>query len=252
MNKKAALVLLVIILPLAPLKADDSSFWDSTSWAVLGSLFYFAADNGIDSDHIPIRPSLGFSFAWQFWGPLKVEFTEDIYFTNYEYNFKRGYPMACTLDSRSGFVLGLVTAINLTAAFNIGDNDITARVYGGPAADFRIVTWAFGLNHTDFTGDERDAGIQAKAISDYFWGNGRWFMPAAGFGIDFPLNDSFLLGFDLRTWFPVYKLWTNDDTPAIDGWRFGAGLRITPRARSSNRNDSNRDENNNRDFNESD
>ena len=54
-------------------------------------------------------------------------------------------------------------------------------------------------------------------------------MPVFGAGMDFPLNDKLLLGFDLRAWFPVYKLWTNDNTPAIDGWRFGAGLRITPR-----------------------
>jgi hypothetical protein len=104
-------------------------------------------------------------------------------------------------------------------------------VYGGPAADLRIVTLAIGLNHpADFTGDiETDAQLQTDAIRRYFWSQGRWFFPVLGAGMDFPINEKFLLGFDLRVWFPLYRLWTDKHLPAIDGWRFGAGFRITPR-----------------------
>jgi len=229
MFKKTAAVLIAFILPLIPLSAN--SFWDDFYWAGLGNISYFAADNGVDSDPAPIIPSLGFSLAWQFWGSLRVELTEDIYFNNYEYNSERGYPMACNPENRSSFVVGFVTSIQLTGVFPIGDSGIAARVYGGPAADFRIVAWAIGLNHPgDLTGDiKTDPRLQTSAIADYFWGKGRWFMPVFGAGMDFPISEKLLLGFDLRTWFPMYKLWTNDDTPAIDGWRFGAGLRITPR-----------------------
>jgi hypothetical protein len=45
--------------------------------------------------------------------------------------------------------------------------------------------------------------------------------------MDFAAFDGILLGFDLRTWFPVYKLWTKENLPDINGWRFGAGFTIT-------------------------
>jgi len=76
---------------------------------------------------------------------------------------------------------------------------------------------------------ETDASLQTEAIRKYFWSDSRWFFPVFGAGMDFPINENFLLGFDLRTWFPVYRLWTDKDLPAIDGWRFGVGIRLTPR-----------------------
>ncbi|MCL2267385.1 MAG: hypothetical protein FWC17_06425 [Treponema sp.] len=225
-------VLLVFFLSLIPLSADTTAT-DIFHWSFSGSLFYFAADNGVDSDPAPILPVLGFSAGWRFWGPLRIELTEDIYFTNYQLNTEHGYPMACNQEERSAFVLGFITGIQLTGYIPIGRNGIGIRIYGGPAADLRVVLLAFGLNHpSDFQGDERDAQLQTDAIRDYFWSESRWFMPVFGVGMDFPVSEHFKIGFDLRAWFPVYKLWTNDNTPAIDGWRFGAGVRITPRNNS--------------------
>jgi len=224
-----AVIFLTCLLPFS-LGAD--SFWDDIQWAYNGSIFHFAAGNGVQgADPAPILPSFGFSTAWNFWGPLRLEFTEDIYFTNYEYNAALGYPMACNLENRSAFVMGFITGIQLTGFFPIGGNGVAVRVYGGPAADFRLVVLAFGLNHPDdFTGDiATDAQLQTNAILDYFWSKGRWLFPVFGAGMDFPLNEKLLLGFDLRTWFPIYRLWTDKALPAIDGWRFGVGLRITPR-----------------------
>jgi len=128
-------------------------------------------------------------------------------------------------------VIGFVTAAQFTGVFPIKDKGTAIRAYAGPAADLRIVTLAAGLNHSsDFTGDiKTDPKLQTEAIRDYFSKDARWFMPVAGFGMDFPINEKFLLGFDLRAWFPIYRAWTDKDLPAINGWRFGAGFRITPR-----------------------
>jgi len=142
--------------------------------------------------------------------------------------------MACNPENRSAFVMGFLTGFQLKGKFpiNIGsENKMLIRVFFGPTFDIRLVTLAFGLNHpADYTGNiETDARLQTDAIRSYFWSEGRWIFANAGFGMDFPINERFFLGFDLRTWFPVYRLWTDHHLPNIDGRRFGAGLRITPR-----------------------
>jgi len=226
---KAAAVLIIFFISIIPLNADSDN--GIFHWAVTGGLLYFPADNGVDSDPAPIIPALGFSLAFQVHKILRIELTEDIYFTNYEYNVKLGYPMACSIENRFSFVLGFFTAIQLTAALPLGGGGTFIRFFAGPAADFRVVVPAIGLNHpADHTGNiESDATLQTNAIKDYFWSEGRWLMPVAGLGMDFPISEALKIGFDLRAWFPVYKLWTNDKTSFIDGWRFGAGFRITPR-----------------------
>jgi hypothetical protein len=228
---RAAVIFIFFLI----LISDKSVFADILQWSITGSILYFPADNGVDSDPAPILPSLGGSVSLKIIGPLRLELTEDIYFTNYEYNSTLGYPMACNPENRSAFVMGFITAFQFTGNFSLGDKGTAFRVYAGPAADLRIVILAIGLNHpADFTGDIRtDAQLQTDAIRDYFWSDARWFMPVAGIGMDFPVNEKFLLGFDLRTWFPVYKYWTDENLPVIDGWRFGAGFRITPVKKSN-------------------
>ena len=213
-SKTAAL--LIFFFPFVSLCAD--SFLDDIHLAGLAGIFYFAADNGVNSDSAPIIPALGVSAGWQFVNFLRLELTEDIYFQNYEYNTVRGYPMACNPENRAALVIGFVTGIQLTGLFPVGEKGIQIRAYGGPAADIRLVLPAVS-----------GAQTETDAIAKYFWSDARWFMPTVGFGMDFPLNEKFFLGFDLRTWVPVYKLWAKDGAPAVDGWRFGIGLRITPR-----------------------
>ena len=225
-QSKFVFMLLLFIFTLLPINSISAAPFN---WAVHGGFFYFAADNGVDADPAPIIPSAGFSLEWQLLRFLKIEFTEDLYFTDYEYNVALGYPMACNPENRSAFVLGFLTGVNAVGFFPIGESAF--RVFGGFSFDFRVVVLAIGLNHpADFTGDiKTDAQLQTDAISKYFWEKGRWFTPSAGFGFDFPVNSKFLLGFDLRTWFPVYRIWANDKAPDIDGWRFGGNLRITIR-----------------------
>jgi len=220
---KIFVLLLFFVITLIPFSAV---YGDMFSWALNGAILYFPADNGVDSDPAPIIPSGGFSLSLRLLRFLQLEFTEDIYFTNYEYNSVLGYPMACNPENRSAFVLGFITGIN--AAFFLPLGNSALRVYGGPAADLRIITLAIGLNHpADYTGEiETDVQLQTDAIRKYFWEKGRWFMPVTGIGFDFPVNERFQLGVDFRTWYPVYKIWTDDNTSAIDGWRFGASLRF--------------------------
>ena len=222
-------VFILFLMTLIPAGAD--TFWNNLNWSTRASILYFAADNGKqNADPAPILPSMGFTAEWQFWKPLRLEFSEDIYFTNYEYNSTLGHAMACNPENRSAFVMGFITGFRLAGFFPLGKNGTGARVYGGPAADLRLVVQALGLHPDDYnTGDiETDARLQTDAIRKYFWSESRWFYPVFGAGMDFPFNEKFLLGFDLFTWFPVYRLWTDKNLPAIDGWRFGVGIRLTP------------------------
>jgi hypothetical protein len=218
---------LFIFLTVLPLGADGLS--GRFDWAVNGSILYFPEDNGNEGDPAPILPSLGVNFAFKAIGPLWVELTEDLYFTHYMYNFRLDRAVPAAIENRSAFVFGFLTGIQALCRFRLSDG-IAARVYGGTVADFRIVALAGNLHPDDFTGiPESDARIQADAVREYFWEKGRWFLPVSGIGMDFAVNERYKLGFDLRTWFPVYRLWDREGLPAIEGWRFGAGIRVSPR-----------------------
>jgi len=218
---------LFLLLALFPVNTAFAQF----NWAVRGGILFFGADNGSGADPAPILPSLGASFSWKILDNLRIEVTEDIYIKDYEYNTELEYAMPCNPENRSALVIGFLTGVQATGVFPVGDKGMIARVFGGPAIDIRIITLAAGLNHpSDTQGDiETNAQLQTDKIAEYLWGEGRWFLPVVGAGMDFPLSEKFLLGFDLRVWFPLYRLSADKDLPAIDGWRFGVGFRITPR-----------------------
>jgi hypothetical protein len=217
----------VFFLPLSVAKAEVNPFdKEYFNWSFKAGLLILASDNGPSADPMAILPFAGGSFSWQFMELLSLEITEDLYFTNYEFNDELGYPMACNPENRAAFVMGFVTGINIAGVFPLNEKGVTARVSGGPAFDLRLVTLAFGLNRPD---DQAIAKPQTKAISDYFWSSGRMFLFSAGGGMDFPFSEKYALGFDLRVWMPLYRLWSDENSPSIDGWRFALALRISSR-----------------------
>lgn len=220
------IAVIILVLHAFPLTAAD--FGDRISWSVEGSILYFPEDNGTAGDPAPILPSLGAALALQMRSYLWLELTEDLYFTHYSYNYslKRAVPAA--IENRSAFVFGFFTGMQVLGRFPLG-NFADFRIFGGPAADFRIVALAANLHPDDFSGNpETDAKIQTAAVRKYFWEKARWFMPVAGIGMDFVVNEKFLAGFDMRVWFPMYRI-AGDNMPPIEGWRFALGLRISPR-----------------------
>jgi hypothetical protein len=219
-NVSLILVFLAAALPLCA---------QGFSWGFGGGLSFFGANYG-RADPPAIVPFPGFSAEFGITELFSIELTEDIYFHDYEYNFADGYAMACNPENRSAFVLGFMTGVQPRATISIGKG-IDMRFSLGFMADLRVVTLAFGLNHPDdFDGSQNDAKVQTDKITEYFWGEARWLFGSAGVGIDFPINESFLLGVEIRSWLPVYRIWTDRGIPPIDGYRFGLGFRITPRS----------------------
>ncbi|MCL2130426.1 MAG: hypothetical protein FWH35_08740 [Treponema sp.] len=197
-------------------------FLSRFDWFLKGTVLLFPEDNGMYSDPMPILPSWGAGISFSFTKIFKLELGYDYYMTYYGYNLGRAVPNA--IENRTARVIGSLLALEAAAYFNFGSL-LTLRVYAGPAADLRIIYMARDLNE-DL--DDLDAiGEDVDNIKKYFWGEGRWFMPVMGVGLDFTISPKIKLGIDLRVWAPLYKAWTNEDLPGIEGWRFGPGLRLT-------------------------
>jgi hypothetical protein len=223
----AGLAGLVFCFVTFPLGADG--FSDRLTWSFQLSALMFPENNGNRGGPMPVLPAPGAALACSIWGPLSAELSLDLYFTNYKYDFDWDRALPAEIENRSAFVFGFLTGIQVLARFSPLDN-LTLRAYGGPAADFRIIALALDLHPDDFSGlPETDAQIQTDAVREYFWSQGRWFLPVAGMGIDYEINEKFLIGLDFRTWFPLYKLWSGENLPPIEGWRFGLGVRATLR-----------------------
>ncbi|MDR2029662.1 MAG: hypothetical protein LBP93_09025 [Treponema sp.] len=216
----AAMVLFVFIFLGSPLGAQG--FFSRLDWSFRGSILFFPENNGLASDSMPILPSPGGTAAYPVWGPLWAELSLDVYGTYYGYAYQLGRAVPANPENRSSFVIGPILGFQGLAKFDVREK-IGLRVYGGLSADMRICLIAGGLE-----GQEKEqVAEEVKDITAYFWGKGRWLFPVLGFGMDFGITEKLLLGFDTRVWFPMYRLWTNEDLPAIEGWRFGVGFNFT-------------------------
>lgn len=204
------------------LVAVSSSALD-LSWVARGSVLAILEDNGMEGDPMPILPSagVGAEFALPFFPILYFEPSLDLYGTYYGYSYTLDRAVPYALENRSSLVLGFVLGVPVSYRYRL-PNGIILRGFAGPAFDLRLCLVAGGLEGED----KDDASSQTSDIASYFWGGGRWFMPTAGIGADFPLLKGIRLGGELRTWFPIYKLWSNEDLPAKEGWRVAATLRF--------------------------
>ena len=224
----AALIFGFSVFPLGAQELEESGeskgFFSKISWFVNGSVLFFPEDNGMHSDPMPILPSPGAGVSYPITKILRAEATLDFYFTHYGYDYDLDRAVPLAIENRSSFVFGSLLGFHLAAYFNV-KSFITVRVYGGPAADLRIVLIAEDLR----SDDKDDASRQTDSVRHYFWSSGRWFMPVIGAGVDFDLNPHLKLGVDLRVWAPMYRLWTGENLPVIEGWRFGPGIRFTIR-----------------------
>jgi hypothetical protein len=211
-----------LLLFLAALPLGAQSFSEKPGLSFRGSVLFFPEDNGLESDAMPILPSPGIAALWPVLDFLQVELSLDFYGVYYAYSDALDRAVPAIPDNRSSFVLGSILGIQALKTFAPG-GAVRIRLYGGPAADLRICLVADGLEGADAA----DAAGETNDIAAYFWGQGRWFMPVAGAGMDFALTEKLLLGFDLRAWLPAWRLWTAEDLPAVEGWRFAAGLRFS-------------------------
>jgi len=213
----AALILGFIALPA---KAEG----EGISWFAGGSILFFLEGNEVYADSMPILPSLGAGFFYPIIETLRLELTLDFYTTHYGFDTTYQRPIPLIRENRVARVLGFVLGFQLARPFEITPQ-LTFRMYGGIAADIRLVFVAFGLDESrDDMGTIRR---ETELLRQYFWSSGRWLFPVAGVGVDYRLHTGIGLGLDFRVWMPLYRVWTEEDLPRIEGWRFGPTVRLT-------------------------
>ena len=219
-------VFIIFFLFALPLSAQG--FFSKVSWLVQGSVLFFPEDNGKASDPMPILPSFGAGASYQAIDSkvagLALELTLDFYMTHYGYDKTLDRAVPNSIENRTARVLGSFFAFQAAGTFNTGSL-LRIRAFAGLAADLRIVFMAAGLSegHDDLDEIKNEVNL----VRRYFWSGGRWFAPVTGIGTDFTLNERFRLGIDFRVWMPIYRLWTGENLPPIEGWRFGVGFRLT-------------------------
>jgi hypothetical protein len=205
------------------------SFFDTLDYSLRGSVLFFPEDNGNASSPSPIMPSLGGSASYALSDLLALELSLDIYGTLYDYSYELDRVVPASLEDRSSFVIGTVWGIQPVLRFNPWGEKITVRGYGGLAFDFRICLLASGLDpgESHDLSSGKTVGDAAKDVFSYSWSGGRWLFPFIGGGMDFAFLENMTLGFDIRAWLPVWRVWTGEDLPFIEGFRFGVGFRAT-------------------------
>jgi hypothetical protein len=214
------LMLSCVVFPLGA-----QSFLSRLDYSARGSLFVFPEDNGNVSGPMPIMPSLGASASYPLNRFFAVELSLDIYAHDYDYDYNLNRAVPADQEFRTSFIIGNVFGLQPVLRFSSREEKVALRIYGGVSFDLRICLLAF-----DVKGDHQSGKSITKASEDifsYMWSNYRWFFPHAGVGMDFAFFKNTTLGFDVRAWFPVWRLWTDENLPNIEGFRFGAGFRVT-------------------------
>ena len=207
-------------------------FFGSIEWSARFNMLFFPEDNNNASAPMPILPSLGGGAAYPLSDLLALEVSLDLYGTTYDYDYGLQRAVPANDEFRSAFIMGLILGLQPVFRFRPMGDKFTIRAYGGLGFDFRIPFPASGIkdgeahtNNTGYTG--HTVGEARSSISSYFWGSGRFIFPFIGGGMDFPLTDGVQLGFDLRAWLPVWRIWSGENLPIVEGFRFALGFRVT-------------------------
>ena len=226
-------MVLGLFLTLPSLHAQGvRAFFGNIEWSVRGTMLFFPDDNGNASAPMPILPSLGGGASYSLTDLLALELTLDLYGTTYDYDVNLQRAIPSNDEFRSAFVVGAILGMQPVFRFRPMGDKFTIRAYPGLGFDLRMVFRAYGIKddekHTNNGNPDTKltVGEARKKISSYLWG-GRFVYLFLGGGMDFPIMEEFQLGFDLRVWIPVWRIWTGENLPFIDSFRFGVGFKLT-------------------------
>jgi hypothetical protein len=184
-----------------------------------GGIIAILEDNGLEGDPSPVLPYPGIGLSLPL-GPLHFEPGLDIYATYYGYSANLARPVPYAIENRSALVVGSVLNLPLEFGFPVAGL-FSLRFFAGPSADLRVCLAADGLEGADL----EQASDETDKIGAYFWSAGRWLSGMAGLGIDLPASRGITLGIEGRSWYPAYRLWTEETLPDLENLRFALTIR---------------------------
>ena len=233
-KKRPLALILGLLITVVPLKAQSlGEVFSDLEWSVRGTLLFLFEDNGNASAPMPILPSPGVGVSYSIDDLWAIELSLDVYGTTFDYDVNLQRVVAANDEFRSAFVVGSILGLQPVFRFYPMGDAFTIRAYGGLGFDLRLIFRAYGIDDSELHTNNNDnltgltVGEARKEISSYFWGSGRFIYPFIGGGMDFPLFENMQLGFDIRIWFPVWRIWTGQDLPLADSFRLGIGFRLT-------------------------
>jgi hypothetical protein len=188
-----------------------------------GSVLGILEDNGLEGDPMPLVPSAGFSLSFGLSPHFRFEPGIDAYFTYYGYSDKLERAVPVADENRSTAVYGFLLTLPVEYTYT-SKRKIDYRVSLGITADLRLCLLAPGLD--DDAQGRSDAQEQTSRVVSYFWESGRWLFPTAALGVDFPGSEKYYIGAEFRSWYPLYRHWTEEDLPAVENLRFALGVRL--------------------------
>ena len=231
-NRRFAAIFTLLLLTAMSLHAQGfGGLLGNITFSARFNLLFFPEKNENLSAPMPILPSLGGGASIPLSDLLAFELSLDLYGNTYDYEYSLQRAVPANDEFRSAFVIGSVLGFQPVLRFNPGEK-ITIRAFGGIGFDLRFIFRAYGIddseehtNNLGYTG--HTVGEARKDISSYFWGKGRFIYPFVGAGMDFSVTEGIDIGFDMRLWFPVWRLWSGESLPFAEGFRFAPGIRVT-------------------------
>jgi len=229
-TKQSMAIILGLLFTVFPLKTQlyaqgISTIFQNLEWSARGTMLFFPDGSGNASAPMPILPSLGVGASYSLNNLLAMELSLDLYGTTYDYDFTLKRAVPANDEFRSAFVAGAILGFQPVYHFHPRGDKFTIRAYGGLGLDLRMIFPAYGIKDNAAHQDGYTVGEARKKISSYFWG-GRFVFPFIGGGMDFPILAGLDLGFDLRLWVPIWRVWSGESLSFSDGFRFGIGFRL--------------------------
>ena len=187
-----------------------------------GGVLIFNEDGGLQTAPLPVLSSAVVSFDWVLLKRgivnLAVEANLGLYGNNYIWVSGRPYPTE--IENRLTFVFGFITGASAKLMLPVSIFLFNTEL--GFAFDLRVITEAADLNKED----AEDARFATEKIREYYWNEGRFFYPAFGLGLDFPIITGWNLGFSFKMWMPVVQI-AYGESPGMNDWRFGFALTVS-------------------------
>ena len=181
--------------------------------ANFGLIYIGTTDPGASGPSI-ITPLYGVSLPMQLSGPFFIEPMLELYTTYYQWTGTAAAP--ASMESPTGFLtLGALLSMHGGARWAVSP---VLTVGGSLGLDFLL---RFPI---EFLMPDQNPAADTGSGFGWFFGAARFIYPEARAFLRWQVTDAIGLVFNLRAWFPLFKLWDGQNLPFPDQFMFAGGI----------------------------